>query len=74
MTSKMVAAEIKKQTGVSVGVRTLIINLGHKTDAVEKAERVLRRPKPMPLGPKPKAKAKRRKPAKRTQKEPAHAD
>ena len=43
LSSRQVAAEIKARTGVDVGVRTLLIDLGHKTDAVEKAERVLRR-------------------------------
>lgn len=43
MSSRQVAAEIKAKTGVDVGVRTLLIDLGHKTDAVEKAERTLRR-------------------------------
>lgn len=42
MSSRMVAAEIKKQTGVSVGIRTLLNDLGHKTDAVAAAERKLR--------------------------------
>jgi hypothetical protein len=37
-----VAAEIYRQTKVKVGVRTLIKDLGHKTDAVERAERKLR--------------------------------
>jgi hypothetical protein len=66
MTSKMVAAEIKKQTGVDVGVRTLLIDLGHKTDAVEKAERNLRRAKP--IEPKMQAKPKRRKAARKASK------
>lgn len=43
MSSRHVAAEIKAKTGVVVSVRTLLIDLGHKTDAVEKAERTLRR-------------------------------
>lgn len=42
LSSKMVAAEIEKQTSVKVGVRTLLHDLGHKTDAVEAAERKLR--------------------------------
>lgn len=59
MSSRQVAAEIKAKTGVDVGVRTLLIDLGHKTDAVEKAERILRRPKA--AEPKMQAKPKRRK-------------
>ena len=38
-----VVAEIKAKTGVDVSVKTLLSALGHKTDAVEKAERTLRR-------------------------------
>jgi hypothetical protein len=38
-----VVAEIKAKTGVEVSVKTLLSALGHKTDAVEKAERSLRR-------------------------------
>lgn len=59
MSSRQVAAEVKAKTGVDVGVRTLLIDLGHKTDAVEKAERILRRAKP--VEPKMQAKPKRRK-------------
>lgn len=59
MNSRQVAAEVKAKTGVDVGVRTLLIDLGHKTDAVEKAERNLRRAKP--VEPKMQAKPKRRK-------------
>lgn len=59
MNSRQVAAEVKAKTGVDVGVRTLLIDLGHKTDAVEKAERQLRRAKP--VEPKMEAKPKRRK-------------
>lgn len=59
MSSRQVAAEIKAKTGVDVGVRTLLIDLGHKTDAVEKAERQLRRAKP--IEPQMQAKPKRRK-------------
>lgn len=59
MTSRQVAAEVKAKTGVDVGIRTLLIDLGHKTDAVEKAERNLRRAKP--VEPKMQAKPKRRK-------------
>lgn len=47
LSSRQVAALVLEKTGVDVGVRTLLIDLGHKTDAVEKAERVLRRPKPV---------------------------
>lgn len=57
LSSRQVAAEIKAKTGVDVGVRTLLIDLGHKTDAVEKAERILRRSNPI----EPKMQAKRRK-------------
>lgn len=59
MSSRQVAAEIKAKTGVDVGVRTLLIDLGHKTDAVEKAERQLRRAKA--AEPAMQAKPKRRK-------------
>lgn len=38
-----VMAAIKAETGIEVGVKTLLATLGHKTDAVEKAERTLRR-------------------------------
>jgi hypothetical protein len=41
--SKQVAAQVKTETGVDVSVRTLLLTLGHKTDAVEKAQRTLRR-------------------------------
>lgn len=43
LTSNQVAAEIKAKTGIEVGLKTLLVTLGHKTDAVEKAERTLRR-------------------------------
>lgn len=59
MSSRQVAAEVKAKTGVDVGIRTLLIDLGHKTDAVEKAERQLRRAKP--VEPKMQPKPKRRK-------------
>jgi len=57
LSSRQVVAEIKVKTGVDVGVRTLLIDLGHKTDAVEKAERQLRRGKQT----EPKMQPKRRK-------------
>lgn len=66
MSSRMVAAEVERQTGVSVGIRTLLNDLGHKTLAVEKAERILRRPKPVEAKMQPKPK--RRKPARKTSK------
>lgn len=69
LNSKMVAAEIKVQTGIAVSVRTLLHKLGHKADAVEAAERQLRRPKPSPALQKQKVKAKRRKLATRKVKE-----
>jgi hypothetical protein len=43
MSSRKIAAEIKATTGVDVSVRTLIVTLGHKTEAVEKAERRAKR-------------------------------
>lgn len=63
ISSRQVAAEVKAKTGVDVGVRTLLIDLGHKTDAVEKAERNLRRravppPEKQPQRPKAKRKVK----------------
>jgi hypothetical protein len=63
MSSRQVAAEIKAKTGVDVGIRTLLIDLGHKTDAVEKAERNLRRAKPVEpkMQPKPKRRKAKRK-------------
>ncbi len=71
MSSKQVAAEIKAKTGVDVGVRTLLIDLGHKTDAVEKAERQLRRPKP--IQPTMQAKPKRRKAKRKVKERVSHA-
>lgn len=59
LSSRQVAALVMEKTGVDVGIRTLLIDLGHKTDAVEKAERQLRRAKP--TEPKMQAKPKRRK-------------
>lgn len=66
MSSKMVAAAVLEQTGVDVGVRTLLHDLGHKTDAVEARERILRRPKPVSVS-KVKPKPKRRKSTARKQ-------
>lgn len=58
-----VVAEIKAKTGVEVSVKTLLSALGHKTDAVEKAERTLRRRTVPP--PEKQSKPKRRNPARR---------
>lgn len=63
VSSRQVAARVKAETGVDVGVRTLLLTLGHKTDAVEKAERQLRRAKP--VEPKMQSKPKRRKMARK---------
>lgn len=59
MSARQIAAEIQAQTGVKVGIRTLFLDLGHKTDAVEKAGRELRKAKPVEA--KMQAKPKRRK-------------
>lgn len=69
MSSRQVAAKVKAKTGVDVGVRTLLIDLGHKTDAVEKAERQLRRAKPVEpkMQAQPKRKSKRKVRRKSTQ-------
>lgn len=43
MSYRLVKAEVKAKTGIEVSVKTLLSTLGYKTDAVEKAERTLRR-------------------------------
>lgn len=68
LNSKMVAEDIKAQTGIEVSVRTLINKLGPKMDAVDAAERGLRRPKPVRIEPQAKANPKRRKEARKTSK------
>lgn len=65
MSYPQVVAEIKAKTGVDVSVKTLLSALGHKTDAVEKADRTLRRkavPPPEKQPQRRKAKRKVKKP------------
>lgn len=64
LSSRQVAIQIKAETGVDVSVRTLLLTLGHKMDAVERAQRTLRRqavapPKKQPQRQKAKRKARK---------------
>lgn len=60
LSSKQVAAQVKEETGVDVSVRTLLLTLGHKMDAVERTQRTLRRQAVTPPKRQPKHRKKRR--------------
>ena len=59
LSARQIAAEIQAQTGVKVGIRTLFLDLGHKTDAVEKAAKELRKAKTPVVRKQPKRRKRR---------------
>lgn len=59
LSARQIAAEILEKAGVKVGIRTLFLDLGHKTDAVEKAARELRKSKAVEVKKRPKRRERR---------------